>query len=672
MRTAIAAVSAILISFSLHLDKPYWAGMTVVILANIYVGSIIDKAILRIVGTVIGVWVGFFLAGMVANSFLLYLLANLILITVAVYYYNFSPHAYAYLLGALGAFIVIAQLAINPGDAFYVAIWRPVEIGIGVLVSAAAAFCLFPNNIRDNLNQEVSLIFDLLSNLFEQLNQMILTGEPSSSQIAADNLQLKKKLKKSTEMIGFMRRELGIKREKIDQFRLLLDLFYNLTRTVTYFISSYERPEQWSLLLQQQVHEVFLAIHSDLNSLKEAFYSDTPGTGVLQTSVAVEVLNEMIKTKSIAPFEELKPCLELMPILQQTNAILIGLGAVLLSHQLSFRKEKKFISGQQQASKDPDVIKHSIKAGLAAVLALVFWLVSDWPGGLNGIVSSVIISIRKNLFEMKNISLHRFLGCISGGSIALFPLVFFALNLYALIVILFFAVWFFSYCSFKYTRYSYIGLQANIALIIALAQAGGAPTDLVPPLERLGGIIIGIAASFLVGNILWRSHPLTLLVKNIRKIMDYLKHNMEALLLENKKLYDLTDLFWLTRGLLESMTDEQLSSKNALRFGRAKKRFSQLIFIQSTLDHIYQSIDIEKAHDSAINFDINLYYLEERLVALYREKNLQNQQIIQQQMEDGLEKIDLTTVYQNASDNTINFIDYIKALKQLMLLRANF
>lgn len=113
LRTAIATVVAVLIAFMLHLDKPYWAGMTVVILANLYTGSIIDKAILRILGTVFGVWLGFFLAGFVANSLFLYLLMNFMLVAIGVYYYNFSSHAYAYLLGAIGAFLVIAQFVIG-------------------------------------------------------------------------------------------------------------------------------------------------------------------------------------------------------------------------------------------------------------------------------------------------------------------------------------------------------------------------------------------------------------------------------------------------------------------------------------------------------------------------------------------------------------------------------
>lgn len=52
----------------------------------------------------------------------------------------------------------------------------------------------------------------------------------------------------------------------------------------------------------------------------------------------------------------------------------------------------------------------------------LIWLVSSWPGGINGIISSLVISIRKNLLEMKTISLYRLLGCVLGGGSALVAL----------------------------------------------------------------------------------------------------------------------------------------------------------------------------------------------------------------------------------------------------------
>ncbi|MGL6029662.1 MAG: FUSC family protein [Legionella sp.] len=151
LRTAIAALTALLISFKFHLQTPYWSGMTVVVVANLYTGSVIDKAMMRIIGTVAGALLGLYLVGIVANSFFLYLVCCFLIISVCVYCYHYSSnYGYAYLLAALCAFIVISQIALDPQNAFWVAIWRPVEIAIGVVVAAISTYAVFPNHLKDN------------------------------------------------------------------------------------------------------------------------------------------------------------------------------------------------------------------------------------------------------------------------------------------------------------------------------------------------------------------------------------------------------------------------------------------------------------------------------------------------------------------------------------------
>ncbi|HHF7349917.1 TPA: FUSC family protein [Legionella feeleii] len=677
LRTAIATVVAVLIAFMLHLDKPYWAGMTVVILANLYTGSIIDKAILRILGTVFGVWLGFFFAGFVANSLFLYLLMNFMLVAIGVYYYNFSSHAYAYLLGAIGAFLVIAQLAMAPQEAFFVAVWRPIEIGLGVLVSAAAAFCLFPNNISEHALKDIDAIFTELGNVLESLKTNLLTGELDFTEIKNSNLQLKRKLKKSTEIIDFMRRELGVKKEKIDQIRVLIDLFLNLSRTISFFISSYEREvgREWAADLYQPVAEVFTAVQHDLDVLRKAFFSLAENDRTIQIDGAMEALKQTITSETDESLVKIKHYYQIEPLLQQINTVITSLSTILISGQNLEVKEERLISFKQQLRHDPDIIKHSIKAGLAAVLALSFWLVSNWPGGLNGIISSIVISIRRNLFDMKNISFHRILGCLSGGGVALFPLAFFSMNLYDLILVLFFAVWGFSYFAFKYTKYAYIGLQANIALVISLAQAGGPPTDLAPPLERLGGIFIGITASFLVANILWRTDLLSMAFGHVRKLFRYVRYNMIELLSvkkEKEKLYDLANLFWVSRGLLESFNEEQLSPKKQKKLIEAKRKFAQLALIQATISLIHRSIDQEKAHNTAVSLGINLDTLEQMVKTLYDTKQPDKRQMFKSQIEAQLAQIEPVIYSVKATDIDLdNCIAYVNALTQLAMLRID-
>lgn|GEM_PF-1893589 len=666
LRTAIATLAAILIAFALHVDKPYWSGMTVVILANIYTGSIIDKALMRLSGAIVGAWFGFFIAGFIANSFILYLLVNFLLVAFAVYYYNFSQYAYAYLLAALSAFIVISELAINPDEAFLVAIWRPIDIGIGVIVSAASAFCLFPNSIHDNVIKEINSVFDSLTSLLDQLNRLLSENDVSLvPPIKQNNLQLKKKIRKAAEMIGFMRRELGFDRNKIDRFRLLLDSCFDLCRAISYFMSSNQFSTASTSGTVILIDQLFSALHNDLLTLNKAFL-------IKQDKISLEtpLIIKQFDIALISINDRTSDFLAIAYFLRQINHMVINLSVVLTTTQLKQTNKQKMISAKQQLRNDPDIIVHGIKAGMAAVLALVFWLLSNWPGGLNGIISSIVISIRKNLFEMKNISIHRVLGCMAGGGLVLTILTFFSMDLYLLVLLIFFAVWAFSYFSFKEVNYAYIGLQANIALVITLAQAGGPPVDLAPPLERLGGVFIGITASFLVANLIWRTDLLSMLNRQLQKLKRDLLINLEHLLIpDGKKLSDLTNAFWVCRGLLESLANMKLNSTKEQVLGKAKAIHIKLVLQHAAINHIAHVIDQESAHKVAGYFNVNLKKIEADIIGLYTKNPHPDNAAIMEEIDSYLEKLMQNLQNPDISTEDIeNSIAYINSLKQLVNL----
>ncbi len=670
LRTAFAALIAVLISFSFHLETPYWSGMTVVVVANLYTGSIIDKATMRIVGTIAGAFIGFFVAGLVVNSFLLYLISCFLIIVIAVYYYNLSSYGYAYLLGALCAFIVISQLAMNPQNAFFVAIWRPVEIGIGVIVSAISAYAIFPNHLKDNIKVQAHDIFDDFSAEFKLLATSLLRGKIDFDAVAQSNLKIKKKIRKAVELIGAMNHEIGVTQERTDELRAFLDSFYDLSRQLQYLNLSSPKDEDLSAIRSLPIEPVFSAIQHDLALLESAFTHQSSITMVLQTKEAVDTLekhfnrekkNYLVKSDFIFSF---------IHFLQQISQCFSSMHALLAGIPVN-KPTFLLINKKQRLRSDYDLIKHSIKAGVSVILALSFWFVSNWPGGLNGIISSLIISIRKNLYDMTNISIYRFIGCFLGGGIALFSLFIFEMNLFDLMMILFFSVWGFSYFMFKYPKYAYIGLQANIALIISLAQEGGPPVLLDPPLQRLAGIIIGIVASFIVANILWRSDVWTILNRYLNKLYNYMTFNLNQIFTVSEgpmTLHDLANLFWLSRGLIEALTEEHLSPKKQTKLTELIQRFESLVFTQAAISHILVTIDREKAKVTAGLFDLNLPLYEQQLVALFEHHDKAGGEALNQQLQAFLDGIEHHSSYSKVEGNDLrNLFAYINALNHLAL-----
>ncbi|RAP35909.1 hypothetical protein B1207_10020 [Legionella quinlivanii] len=676
IRTAISTLIAILIAFALHLDKPYWAGMTVVILANVYTGNIIDKAIMRIAGTIIGAWLGYFMSGFIANSFFLYLLAGFFLIAIAVYYYNLSRYAYAFLLLAISAFIVISELAFSPGEAFQVAIWRPAEIGLGVLVSAIAAFFLFPNTIQDAMNKSVNTIFTSMDSLIAEIASALQDQNMDMvSEIQKNNLLVKKKLRQGMEMLGFMRREIGFERVKLDQYRLLLESFQSFIRMNSYYVRNHFFITSENIVFADQLalEGIFEAIRNDLKKIKTILgdQKDPEAKSELETTALVNNFRKTISRLTSQHPDQYQNYLAIAHYFRQLNTMLDNIQSVLLGKEKKGKTKPNFISHQEQLKNDPDVILHSIKAGLSATLALIFWLISNWPGGLNGIISSIVISVRKSLFEMKSVSLHRVLGCLLGGGLALGSLACFSFNLYNFIILILAGVWAFSYFSFKWPADAYIGLQANLALVITIAQEGGPPTSLTPPLERLGGIFIGIAASFLVANVLWRTDLWHILLRQIAKLKRHLIHNCKQILMSEYKMkrpYDLVNQFWLTRGVLETLEVEgQTNEKKLPQLQAIHDEYDKLVMMQATLSHIQETVNQQQAISTASQLSFDLKQLAETVGGLYEEVNSSKVSETQTQLKLLMHKL----VEQGeafSTDELENCEVYLQALYQLTVI----
>lgn len=675
LRTAIATLAAVLISFAFHMQTPYWSGMTVVIVTNLYAGSIIDKAMMRIIGTIAGAFLGFYVAGLVANSFLLYMLSCFLIVTVSVYYYNLSTYGYAYLLGALCAFIVISQLAISPQNAFFVAIWRPVEIGIGVVIAAISAYSVFPNHLKENMLQQVNALFDDLSKEFKQVQEGLLHDELVLDAVAESNLLIKKKVRKAVELIGVMSRELGATRERIDELSAILDSFYSLSRQLQYLLITLPKHNDLIALRALPLEAVFSAIQQDLVQLQSVFINSSTVPIVLQTGNALDNLDNQFKKNHQNFVAKSDFIYSFIHFLKQVAQHFLLMQSLLTHAPVTNASKFQVINKQERMRTDPDLIKHSIKAGLAVLLALGFWLISNWPGGLNGIISSLIISIRKNLFEMKNISIHRLIGCFLGGGVALLSLFVFEMNLYDFILIVFFSVWGFTYFMFKSPKYAYIGLQANIALIISLAQEGGPPIALAPPLQRLAGIVIGIVASFIVANSLWRTDAFTALNRYLTKLYDYMGYNLNQILLvadPAKSVHELANLFWISRGLIESLSEEDLKPRKQGKLTELSLKFESLVIIQATTSHIAATIDQNKAHDTADLLSFNITAYEQNLVEFYQRHDTAGGLALSKKLQKFISEIEKSPNYSLVDDNDLrNLLAYINALNQLALRIQN-
>lgn len=585
IRTAIALVMTALIAFSMHLPSPYWSCMTVVIVSRQYHGELAKKGFMRIIGTFIGAAIGYGLSHYIINSFFLFILVNFFIIAIGFYGYRRSQYTYAYLLAMITVFLINAEVVIMPDNAFYIAIWRPIEISLGVIITTLCSLIILPNKGIDRLQQLINQHQQILLDITQILTTKKFTENDINTINQARELMSEAKQLLTSLSFEVSESRLALLRNSCDfQQQLMIHLVELCQLTAR----DYQQEDE--LLKRLNLSQAFsslnqdLLIHFEQNNVEKTTLADS----LKQMDKHISNLRKQnllsnYSTTTMIQFHRI------FKLLQSIN--------VLLSQHTPY----DYLAKIKRINADPDALKQSIKAGLTGVLALLIWMLSNWPSGIQGIISSLIISMQRNVEDMNIIGIQRLCGCLIGGTIALLllKLSYFDLSTLVFSLSLFGGV--FHYLFFKLKKNNYLFFQANLAFIITLVQVGGPPDSLAPPLQRLAGIVIGILCSSLVANAFWRHTKQSYTINRITKLYQLVLTNLQLSIAGQVKLHNLSPLISLIRDYFDKLPD-------TVKLGNYNILFEQLIQVQRLLKlntvTINQTILASATH---LNCDIKNY-----------------------------------------------------------------
>lgn len=647
VRTSIALFLTALIAFALHLPSPYWSCMTVIIVNRIYYSELIAKSVMRLLGTLCGAIIGFSLAPAIANDFVTFIVVNFMIICIGFYGWRRSNYPYAYLLAMITIFLINAEIVIAPNNVFYIAIWRPAEISLGIIISTLCSLVIFPNKGQAKLHQLLK----------EHAEQLILISQ-ALTQLKDENPTLyyistaRKLISQCKELLTSLSFEASEK--QLTQLRQRCDFQHQLMLQLIELYDNYQGELSKSTPLWQAINiaPVFAALST---AIEKKLTVDE----IIKVTPCLQSMEEKLITLRKNNKLQVYPNAVLFQLHRTINTIK-SIAQLLQQHQVS-----EYLPKIKRLDADPDVIKQSIKAGLTGILALLFWMLSNWPSGIQGIISSLVISMQRNVEDMNVISIQRFAGCLLGGTIALLLLRFFYFDLAIIIMALLLFGGLFHYLFFKVKNNNYVFFQANLAFIITLVQFGGPPISLAPPLQRLAGIFIGILASTLVANAFWRHTLQSYTIDRIRKLYQLVLKNLELTANNSTKFHNVSPLIKLIRSYFEKLPDT-IKNSNYLNL------FNQLIRMQRLVK--FRNFNLDQtliANGAKIQCDVAHYrdelinllneHSNNPITYLTSDKRLSLSDSLEQALHDLKNSQPSNQLNSSAINQLVNFLASIKA-----------
>ena len=151
-KTALAMTIAYGIALGMDWDKPYWAGFAVAFISLATVGQSLNKAALRLLGTLVAVVVALTLIALFPQDRWLFILALSVWVGLCTYMMAGGKYQYFWNVGGFVVVVISASAGPDSVDTFHIAILRTEETGLGILVYSLVAVLLWPSNSHAEFN----------------------------------------------------------------------------------------------------------------------------------------------------------------------------------------------------------------------------------------------------------------------------------------------------------------------------------------------------------------------------------------------------------------------------------------------------------------------------------------------------------------------------------------
>ncbi|MGE8550552.1 MAG: FUSC family protein, partial [Acinetobacter calcoaceticus] len=250
LKTFIAGMLALFVSFELDLINPMWSIGTVLIIANPYSGMVSSKCVYRVVGTIGGAVIALTLTPHLINTPWLFTVVLSLWVGFALYVslLDRTPRSYAFMLAGYSTAMIVfnAITYIDQYNIFDIALARVIEISIGVISSAVVSATILPMHIGSAIKQRVIKTLKDTENLFANL----LTADPQQN-----NTQLLATITRDTTDIHALAVHLSYEKGELHGMtKPLQEMLHQISMVVANLVALSERIKQLQELRFIETH----------------------------------------------------------------------------------------------------------------------------------------------------------------------------------------------------------------------------------------------------------------------------------------------------------------------------------------------------------------------------------------------------------------------------------
>ena len=388
LRTWLASMLALGIAFELQLDAPYWAWITVWIVAQPTAGMQLSKSFYRAVGTVAGAILAVILIALFAQTPELFVLALALLVGGCTFASNILTNfrAYATVLAAYTAGIVASDAIDAPTQVWFIALSRASAILIGI-ASAVTVTAIFAPHRSAALAREklLALLKDAARRAAYRFQDDNETRLRIGRQLIVDDIAL-------DTLIDFAAAESGTFRVQKNRARSLLAHVFGLI-SARRALDAHLLRRGWP---RHHALEIFHGVILD-------FLDEMPARldrGDLDELIA-ELEAVQGQVDALEPEQDTADADGVVSerfVIDRFDDLLTHLGCALRDFRSLLRREPSdqprlvlnFHRDQRAAA------INGLRAFLAVVATGAFWIASAWP---HGPLALVFVSIMLSLFS---------------------------------------------------------------------------------------------------------------------------------------------------------------------------------------------------------------------------------------------------------------------------------